>query len=864
MAEPYVITYSREKLRSKFLETINEIFKAKNLTLDLENSSFGIFLVNLNTAILSDLFNFSNFLYGETSLVTASLPESVNNWATYIDYEASFATSAQLIASILFPYDNAFTCEMRPYEFYMKSSEGIMFTIDKPVRIVNSSGDVQVQLIDEETNTYVSLPWQLIIDESGKKYILIERPAFNKYLKEFTFRIPPLRQYQFHDVNVGISEGERVVDTKLYVDNEEWTRGVLVLSGPYDKVYEVVILGNNVSFRLGNDIFGKQPNGDNIRIILTLCNGEQGNIQAGSLDSADTLYNLSGTGIVDCKVTNRDKAVGGKSSESMTLIKRNAPVSLRQRYRLVTLQDFIDDVKKVEFVHDAFVFLKRSDTRTNDVDVFLVVDDFRPDKKYVFCPSSTITVKYNYPFTDVLFPFYTELQSVDPYDGQTKFYTPVFTIIDYDTDTWYSYIIPDSIDYTQVSCFYDYLQEGVPSSVIPVGTSCECKRISIQISRTEKKITFKVLTSVSSTSNIKQKIVIRRKGGSQEVASEVDLQAGFSDFVTHEYIYSDASDLMKIISLHVHNLYINGNSQVLVSGYSIGIDFFTKFVDYGPVYRVNNSSTEAYVADIPVFQKDYCDELTVDIKESIYEWTNALYNTVFLDEKKRLLNVRPHLRFIRTSMSPSKLRNFHLGFGDEVVLKVVNSKTSTDSLAMDIGSSVVLSDPIPESDPWFDKAGSIVTLVGVDQLGNRIYTFKKPGQGTLVKNLDDGKLYYVVDTRWNEVVVTNPLEVEVEIYVSDPSVMNLLEKYKEKICEFINNKMCEEEIRFSHLVKYLQEIQGTVFVRVIKPKYDLFWKYSKGGKTDVGSKLEILMYSPEKVFTTKDFVTVHLKVAYGV
>ena len=866
-----LISYSRERIRNELLELLRETFRKRGLVLDLENSAFGIYVINLLSILGFDTLFYSNFLYGESSLVTANLSSSIYNWATYIDYLPQFATPAKTVLTFYFPYDDLFTTNILPYEHTFSTSTNIPFTVLKPVEIINTGTNIEIREIDPDTNTYILKPYDILYTETGVKVFSFSLDAQNLYKVEYIFSVPPLRRFELYDIPITLKEGEQLVDVKLFVDGVEWTRKPLVLALPDEKVFDVYYhtTQNTIVIRTGNDIFGKQLEGDEILIQLYLCNGTDANVQPHTITKGPMLLTPMGS-VVQYWVTNFVEAKGGTNQETPYEIKSRAPISLRRRYRNVTYYDFRDDLLSYNFVDQVDVVLKRSDTVANDVYFYVLLKDVSSDGRYVYARTSTITVNRqflssNYEKDDVILPYRTVLRSIAGFDSGVEYYSPFLIIIDYDTDTWYAYF-EETQKEIPVKQYYSVLDQletlSTTLDTIVRQVQVSLLKLVYDVDPLEQKLHLNVFSSlvIPAEYKIRMAVTLRFKNG-EELSDTIEVDGEFTgqreDCFTFNISLRKLKDVNQVRIDYTLVVPPNTNTM-LFSSYTAPGNFLRNFIDYGWVIY-DEDTRNTYIVDIPVIEKNYFDSLEKNEKLNLNQLLMTIYSTSFNDEKKRLLNTMPHLRFIR---SCGVVYNLHYSKPDVYAHRVVYSKQEADSLNLDYGQHILLSDPMDSNDPWSQHAGSIVTYLGRDPDGVRLYSFRKPAQSTIAKLPNDFRSYVLVDTRWIPIGENLNLEIEIEVYVDDPSLPLLKKKYEEFVLDYINKKQVEETIRFSDLVKELYSVQGTRFVRIVKPKHDFVYNYDRKLLLKSNDKQIFLTYVPEKLFTTPDKITIRIKSVY--
>lgn len=127
------------------------------------------------------------------------------------------------------------------------------------------------------------------------------------------------------------------------VDGENWTpQETLAYSTPLAKDYIVTVNEQGIPIlKFGDTLNGAIPGaGLPIEADYKTTSGATGNVEAGSIDTIVTALTLPAG--VQLTVTNRDRASGGASVETLDSIKKRLPLFNRTLLRAVTKQDYID------------------------------------------------------------------------------------------------------------------------------------------------------------------------------------------------------------------------------------------------------------------------------------------------------------------------------------------------------------------------------------------------------------------------------------------------------------------------------------------------------------------------------------------
>ena len=427
------INLSKDKIRQDLIENfIKEYLELENV--DLTQSSYLSFLVDVFSTLTSNLLFYQSSVYREFFLTTAQLPESVLNLSRFLGYNTREATpsSTNLLVSVPISFDDTLVYFKIPgngtfpgetdetkFRFYAGSTE---FINDQKVEvyITNSSPKPTARIKYTNVNGK-SFITSGIIDTSVSPNILkflVPVRQVKKITQEFQVD-SNLRSFQFYDINVPVTGNVASLSVKITPPNlpdgsgTYWTEyDSLYLMSTTTQGYVSRRTDSGRKIFFGNDLMGSQPKpGSKIEVYVETTEGEAGNVIKGSIVTADRIYhsqygvyNTSVTRpkIVEFTVINPNSASGGTDEESIDDIRINAINSLTSLSRLVSENDYKNlktIVSDLPIGDITLPVLKRSDTRINEIQLYVSLyfnDEIVPTRSiYQTVPITQTSIKRN-------------------------------------------------------------------------------------------------------------------------------------------------------------------------------------------------------------------------------------------------------------------------------------------------------------------------------------------------------------------------------------------------------------------------------------------------------------------------------------
>jgi len=402
------IFLSKDKIRSDLIEKhLKTYMELENV--DLVESSFLSFLVDVLSTLSSNLLFYQSSVYREFFLTTAQLPNSVFNLSKFLGYNPKEATPAEtsLLVSVplTFEDDNVY---FKIPRYDISLGQTFKF-LAGDIQFI-STHDVEVFIENQLANPVAKLRYT---DELGKTLSSTGQVDLNKRIlyfavpvkqieyKQFEFQVDSaLRAFQFYDIFVSI-QGDHVATIEVqvkepgsnsYITWQEYDSLYLMDSDTRGYIVQRKENGRQIYF--GNDVIGKQPPaGSTILVTVGLTKGKAGNVIKGTINRGDTLYHTEITingitynssipsdrvKIVSYSVTNPNAAQFGDDEESLEDIRKNALNNLTASQRLVSYNDFLNLSSVLpnldtNLLKNTTPILKKSDARINEIQLFNVL-----------------------------------------------------------------------------------------------------------------------------------------------------------------------------------------------------------------------------------------------------------------------------------------------------------------------------------------------------------------------------------------------------------------------------------------------------------------------------------------------------------
>ncbi|MGB9674634.1 MAG: hypothetical protein ACPLX8_00715, partial [Nanopusillaceae archaeon] len=451
------INVSNSQILQTLVSRFSDLLNLSNYTLDQSESSFLNYIFSQLSILLGDSLYYVTSIANETTLVTAQLPTSIYNWASYLGYTPQLAVPATTSVQISITYTSPFVATIPAgFAFYagditFTSDYTIYLTVTNVISIYYVDNGIEYPLV------YNSYTTQSTYGNKNSTTLTFSIPVTQQYVIQEQFTVSNLNQLESYSYSVTLPSGTYPVSTLVQTTDQNgnvinWTSGLIVSATSTDYVYQVTITDNVLNIEFGNGIQGVQPSGL-VNLYITVTNGADGNVLANTITSGQPMYGNIGTGFpalpLTYSVTNPSAASGGSNAENLNSIRTKAPIALTMLNRIVTESDFgnilnVLNVPNANITSFMLPLLKRSDLTTNDVYLYTI-----PSYNNAIIKSDSIA----YDITDIYGSNTTELIPTQV----IKAYNPLSTNPNNTTNSWTNLFLIE-MDYTKNYANYYYLE----------------------------------------------------------------------------------------------------------------------------------------------------------------------------------------------------------------------------------------------------------------------------------------------------------------------------------------------------------------------------------------------------------------------
>lgn len=843
------ILSSAESVRKKILDRLVEYEELKNV--DLSKSTFLSYMVDVLSMLSSDNANAISLSKRESYLVTATLPSSIYNWASYLSYTKGFATPSAVNvlitiplsftsnATFTIPYDTQFKADSiiytNPNEYFNLSYNELNNTLT--CKGISENTVRNVNTVVRDNNAYLSIPLTQLVKESVERYI----PYDLKMYQPYSFTV------QYNDK---LSNIKVFVKTDEDTQEEEWQRADSYFNmGIGEKKYYFNYDNNNtVKIMFGNDIFGRQPDpGSIVRIEFYETKADMGAIIPGSLTKMDKIYFTDNNGKIkpiSMSVVNVNASSTGVSDDTLDDTRRKAIARFRSRQRIVTSSDHdqIKDIISTSLPYDfSKSILKRSDIKTNEVILYVVM----PRERKVREPESVISTQSEnqtinqtipIPATSLTAVIDSDTTHVVPYsqytEGGETYLCPFGFIKETDTFGYYYYLVK-SVELTPLATITDQVTYPLSFTKLALASLSDYSAVDFTLS-------YFNLNDIVDMDNMTISMFLSYPSEAYgPFECTVDQQ-------TKTITYSVDKDYIKNgdckIEFQIKDDTVNKVIAKVDAEYNLKKELKS--------YLYSNISTDSEeglstVYDVPCIQKSYIDSLTDDQKID-FETTilQELIANNSLDNY-RMMNVSINIKFARTCGAS---QNYFLNKTTKAdVLDIINTvpvnptegsryivgENPTGALAGQNGKIAVYS-----SSQWYflDAAPGDIVKVASDSYNK--YTYSGNANKWFIPSFripyDVLAYVYVNNSADNESVIVNAVKNQI-LYV---------------LAQHSNIQADQHRSLMYHAIQELGSYIDHCEIKI--PEVDITYNYD----IDDFTKSQLRSYVPEYIYTDEDHIEV--------
>ena len=808
---------SRDRIRNEIIDKVKEYLELENV--DLTKSSFLSFVIEILSTNTSNLMFYQISAYREFFLTKAQLPESIYNLAAFLGYNPSDATPAEVnvLFSIPFGFSDP-TTQFVLEEGFKLTAEGDIDFATYYTTTITVTNNSQVEIVVQEGNRTYILP--VTIEESRFLFVLPFR-QYSTSIQEFQIS-EDLQQYQFVSVEVPfdgqISTQSVEVRPPDSVAYEVYTQvASLFLMDSSTKGYVARRTDDGVMLQFGNGLIGYQPEpGSTIQVTLSLTDGAEGNVIAGSIHTGDRIYNTNLAGItqvVQYEVTNTSPAFNGDDEESLEQVRRNAIANISALERIVTENDFINADEIIDdspIGPNSLPVLKRSDLKINEIALFSTL---------YFGTELVPTRNLYQTFISTFIPRQTIL---------TENGVEYYTMFDMEIDT-----LNNSADYTYIL----YEIEQIPSLVTSYGSEYDLYASQVVVTRNGSEATYRLNYSTTESDSL---LVSCQMQISETGATYNMINDGTS------FVYTFTNNTLIPTGNLTYFFTLEHSTEGLIGQYSAQFIFRLSLEDFtiSNAVATNGDATAFIVYDIPTVQKDYYD--SVNQRDFETQVLQSLLTTLTFKDYKMLTDFI-NFKFSNTT---GTFTNMQL---NDVDLSPVLSIDSDPPTITDINQRYIILNGTGE---WLGHDNDIASSTTDGTSFVWAYTVPKTDQMIYVTN--ENLKYIYGEAGWVNPSYDIPLQISLDVFITSTytgTLGDLTQAIRDALIdEFTDRFGINASIYRSEIIDVVQEVVGVDHCRLIEPTSNIFLNFD----IDDFTQEELLQYSPEYLYFTEDDISIRI------
>jgi hypothetical protein len=854
----YIAT-SRDELRYQLSEYLKEYLQLSDI--EIRRSSVLGYLIDVLAYLTSNVLMYSTMVHKESNLITASLPESIYDLSAYIGYSPKLATPSQVDALIQFKLQDIKNSQIVIPKGFKCEADSISFILENEC-IIDVVGSV-IKVILNTSEGRITLPYYY---DQDNDIISVSLNMKQYDISNHEFNIPSdLKPFQFYNQIIPITSGKYLYDIKVSINDEEWTFfNNLFEMNSSDKGYTYRFTDNGIMLYFGNGLFGKQPTPSGImKVEIKEIVGKRGNIIPGKLNKGQRLYKYTGQTLLDInyEITNINPGHSGNDQETVEETKRNAIINLRALNRLVSEDDYRNISKIIDLpIKDTVSVLKRSDVKINEICLYTLLQYFEGE----YTPTITHYLEIE-PTTTVIKPFTIfNINNID-------YYTLFELVPDFDSlETQYYYYARD-IDLNLVVDKIDIDEYPFNIKTFNVKSDYDNRifKCYLEVDYDETVID---ISQIQITTKLKQ----------GDFTKDLEFQYINDTVNDKKYFYYEFSfdDIpFAYIDTKILIWYTPANEYIAqyTTNLNIKLDLFNFSRSQMKVTWVNpNDETDKKytIYDVPLIKKEWFDALSeaessgIDLRKH-FEMVVINNFIESIDTKQiRMLNTYVNNKFVSTEC---ELTNILL---NESTFKVYERVTSRSEITKDTlvyGDMFLLNGPLLEdgettdyirivdtNDPFYRKETYIAKFIKYDNNGEEVWEFIEPIVSQSVFIQSEDTLLYYDGNEWFKPHIQTPLEIEVVAYLENFS-LSYADYIREKVYNYFKENMegINSNVYRSQLIRFIQDLDNVVYVKLLKPKIDLLFDFN----IDKILPEQMLTYSPQLVTTLLDKIKVRVESA---
>lgn len=806
---------SRDQIRVQITDLIKNYLELENV--DLTKSSFLSFMVDTLSVLTSNLIFYQISTYREFFLTKAQLPESIFNLAAFLGYTPTDATpaTANVLFTIPFGFQDPTASFTIPEGFKLSGEGDINFKTyySTAITVTNNSG---VSIVVTEGNRIYNLPVTIEADQ-----FLFVLPFRNFTTQQQEFQVSEdLQTYQFVSLEVPFSgqlskltvQVRPPASTGLDLYTEVAS---LFLMDQTTKGYVNRRTDTGVDLQFGNGLIGYQPEaGSTVFVDLSLTDGADGNIIAGSIKSKDRIYNttLAGiTQIVQYEVTNASAAFGGSDEESIEETRRGAIANISALERIVAKNDFVNAdiiIDNSPIGQNSLPVLKRSDLKVNEICLFSTlyfVNDLVPTRNVFETFSQTEIPR----------------QTVIDVNG-----TDFYTIFDMEVDPLntvanYTYII--------------FEIEQIPTLVTSYGSTYDLFADNLIVTRSGTQAEFKLTyQSTESDSHLADCVMEISENGATYTMT--------NDGTAFVLIFPDYTVIPKGELTYFFTISHPVGGGILLGQYSAKFVFRLALDDF-TMSNVVEDGTSFIIYDIPVIEKEYYD--SINQREFETQVLQQLLTTMEFKDY-RMLTDFINFKFANTT---GVLQNMKL---NEVTLPRILDILSIPPTSGNQGDRYIV---LNGTGTWLGQDNNIASLSDTTSM---IWVFTEPTTEDIAYVVNKGEKYLFSESGWLVPEYNIPLQIELDVFKTSTysgSTGELAQEIRTILVSAFEGRFgINIDLYRSEIIDVVHNVNGVEHCRLIKPESSIFFNFDINDFT----QKQLLEYGPEYIYFTSDDITIRV------
>lgn len=861
-----IITQKFMKLAENYLNTGNP---------DSYFSGHNGQLIDLMRTLEEDNKFNMDMLYKEGFFTKAVLDESIDNWATYLNYDkgTSLPSSAKMVLILSTTDDSPYRVQVPKNTQWTVGT--IIYTLATTINIINFGNNKL--FIYTEDGVIEQLPFKYVYNSGTKTYdLLVKKIPLQQYeIVSNTYTFPNITTFEHKSYQIKIKGGSQIFGIDVTVNGEPF-KPITTFQDfkvePKSAVYS--IKGDVLTVTFGNSVLGYLPFfGDIVVIDAKLTMGAAGAVAAGDVKMADPTQIIYG-GVIhpDIVAYIPENSIPG-SDTSVEIVKANAIADFRTNRRFVTEQDFKDFFQLLGLTTPVFIRRTRADMVKTNVSAFLTI----PDLNVTVAPTSTEDITIPLPVAQIE-------NMVIPKGGTVTI------------DSEFTYSIPYELFVSTLSSFVSYRNRpDAPESIFKLligGEHVENNSTESFYSMTDANALLDVTYPLLGQDNMKYTIKFFHifndaalSGGAWDLILKVTTNNGTiieTDKTGDEFRSgvatldtSGGGDLSAFLAAPAGTMLLDAAGVSPIAEFATNID-----IGYAARVVKFNQGSEPPTPS-PQIVNSFIASLAVPgprpvslVRDPMIRFNDYIKFDVVVNKNtemvKFIFNVGKMLsvsNLIPLAYNITPLMDYSVEYETFKPLDIELLSSSSVSTLVDITINNV---PLIETeyyeanltdiDNFLLQTGSVIQTAYADKrMLNNDINIKFAKTYGKIKNifLNQKDKIYTFDPEWNPRVFFD-IEVFIDpLSLRDPSIV--VEEIKTKILEYINDSQgYHKNIVVSKVQSVVQAIPEIQFVRIVSPVDNIIYSFDLKKIT----KNEMRVFVPEYIYTTFDSINITQLTSY--